>query len=100
MTTRTLHGLRLRHADNVWITMSGIDHGNPRGETFTIGRVDGITHCDGPHPERWPEAGYCWGGEPHHYQQGWDIRPTPRGLPDDTYETMAEAWEVLARYLT
>ena len=99
VTTRTRYGLTLvRNADEAWETLEG---------GTTIGRVDGITLCEAPHPFRyrhptggWLVNGYCEGFEEHHYKQGWDIRGHRLGLPDDIYRTLDEAWEVLAKALS
>lgn len=98
---RTAHGLQLTSADGQWRTADG---------RYAIGRATATTTCDNPHPERWRDSqgvmrtGYCPGSESHDYLAGWDIRPDPR-YPDrhagesDLFDSLAEAWEYLARTL-
>ena len=99
---RTKFGLTLTHDRGDWEGPDGI----------SIGRARSLTFCDGPHPERYrdTETGqmvrrYCPGGEEHDTPCGWDIRQgaaqdPPKGMADDLYPTLTEAWEALAKHLS
>lgn len=95
MTARTRHGLRLTTGPGYWWrTEDG---------TTEIARISGIEYCDHPHPLRYRDQStgrmvhdYCDGEQGHDRDIGWGIQGNRRGLADDLYDTLDEAWAALA----
>lgn len=96
MTRQTRHGLTLTLlANGCWGTEDG---------QYALTRQRAIEFCENPHPMRVGRFGanhsYCPGNNEHDREIGWGLldRP-PRGMSDDVFQTLDEAWRELAAAL-
>lgn len=97
MAKRTYGGLAVvTDPTGFWMTEDG---------KHRIIRVRESFYCENPHPFRQRgqdgilRKGYCPGWQEHDREYAWAILGRPAGLPDDTYESLADAVETLANHL-